>query len=439
MSRDLAVEAIGNPGMESQGNGRPGTSPSEWPVLADEALHGLTGQVVEAIDPHTEADPVATLATFLVSIGNLFGPGPHAQAGEDPHPARLYVALVGDTAKGRKGMSGRAIRRLLAPVDERWSHDRVASGLSSGEGLIYHVRDAREEQEPIRDKGHVVGYQSVVADHGVEDKRLLVEEPELVSVLRRMERESNSLSPVLRQAWDDGRLGTLTRNSPLRATGAHISVLAHITREELIVNLAATERVNGFGNRFLYLLVRRSKELPDPQPMPTAVLDSLAHELGIVVRWARGVTHIARDAEAEAAWRAIYHDLSAERPGLLGAITARAEAQTLRLSVLYALLDRSALIRVEHLAAALAVWTHAETSARLIFGGVTGNPIADRVAATLRAQGAMTRTEIRDLFKRNVAEERITTALGLLEADGRATRGVRTTGGRPAETWEVRR
>jgi hypothetical protein len=72
--------------------------------------------------------------------------------------------------------------------------------------LIYHVRDVREEKQPIKEKGRVVDYETVVMDHGVEDKRLLVEEPELASVLRRMDREGNSMSAVIRQAWDSGNL-----------------------------------------------------------------------------------------------------------------------------------------------------------------------------------------------------------------------------------------
>jgi hypothetical protein len=34
------------------------TVPS-WPELAPEALHGLAGDFVRMIEPHTEADPVA--------------------------------------------------------------------------------------------------------------------------------------------------------------------------------------------------------------------------------------------------------------------------------------------------------------------------------------------------------------------------------------------
>jgi hypothetical protein len=425
------------PRVEVAGPEPRGLTEREWPTLASEALYGLAGRIVAAIDPHTEADPVATLATFLVSVGNLLGPGPHAQASEDPHPGRLYAALVGESAKGRKGMSWRPVRRVLDAVDPTWGRMQIASGLSSGEGVIYHVRDPREERQPVKERNRVVGYETVVVDHGVEDKRLLVEEPELASVLRRMDRESNSLSAVLRQAWDDGHLGTLTKHSPLRATGAHVSLLAHVTEPELLANLGATERVNGFANRFLYLLVRRSKELPDPSPLPATVLGALAQELTAVVTWAQTVGRLTRDLAAEEAWRAIYSTLSAARPGLLGAITNRAEAHTLRLSVVYALLDRSAVIRREHLEAGLAFWGYAETSARLIFGDRLGDPIADTIEAALRARGPLTRTELRDLFHRNLSEARLEAALRLLVAAGRIRRGTRETGGRPAETWEA--
>ena len=41
------------------------TNPQPWPLLDEAALHGLAGEVVRLIEPHTEADPVALLASFL--------------------------------------------------------------------------------------------------------------------------------------------------------------------------------------------------------------------------------------------------------------------------------------------------------------------------------------------------------------------------------------
>jgi N-acyl-D-aspartate/D-glutamate deacylase len=78
-----------------------------WPEMASEAFHGLAGQVVEAIAPTTEADPVAILAHFLVEAGNAAGRKPYCLADGARHYPNLYALLVGDTAKGRKGTAAR--------------------------------------------------------------------------------------------------------------------------------------------------------------------------------------------------------------------------------------------------------------------------------------------------------------------------------------------
>ncbi len=79
-------------------------------------------------------------------------------------------------------------------------------GLSTGEGLIYAVRDAMVSED---DDGN-----PMVLDAGAEDKRLMVVEGEFAGPLRAMTREGNTLSVLIRQAWDGGKLSTLTRNLP---------------------------------------------------------------------------------------------------------------------------------------------------------------------------------------------------------------------------------
>jgi hypothetical protein len=86
---------------------------------------------------------------------------------------------------------------------------------------------------------------------GVEDKRLMVVEPEFASVLSVSGREGSTLSEVLRNAWDSGDIQTLTKNNPIRTTGAHISVIGHITETELKKKLGDNAIFNGFVNRFL--------------------------------------------------------------------------------------------------------------------------------------------------------------------------------------------
>lgn len=412
------------------------------PTMAEEAYHGLAGQIVHAIEPYSEADPVAILMHLLVGVGNLIGRGPYAMVEKTMHTCNEYVALVGRTSKGRKGQAWSTPRHLLAQVDDAWADGRITGGLSSGEGVIYNVRDGREEQQAIKEKGRAVGYEQVVVDEGVSDKRLLIVEPELAVVLRRMNGETNSLSSIIRDAWDSGRLRTLTKNSPLRATNAHISIIAHVTHEELVCELTETERANGFANRFLFLLVKRSKALPESEGAPEALLTPFVSQMRKVVTWAHEPGRLVRSAEAKELWAGVYPALSEGEPGLVGAVLGRAEAHTLRLSLIYAVLDQSPEVRPEHLRAALAVWDYAETSARRIFGDALGLSAVDMLLGALSSRGPLTRDEIRDVFQRHKSSDEIAALLGLLREQGKArcsSRPAEGGRGRPAEVWEASR
>jgi hypothetical protein len=173
------------------------TSADEWPVLHADALYGLPGDIVNTIDPHSEADKVATLINVLVAFGNCLDAAAHVKVQHDKHPARLNSVFVGKSSKGRKGTSWSTPKRLYALVDPDWAKKRVKSGLSSAEGLIYNVRDPFWKREPIKEKGKVVGYQDVCVDAGENDKRLLIIEPEFASTLTVMSREGNNLNAVI--------------------------------------------------------------------------------------------------------------------------------------------------------------------------------------------------------------------------------------------------
>jgi len=85
-----------------------------------------------------------------------------------------------------------------------------------------------------------------------------------------MKRETSTLSPVLRDAWDGrDRLATLTV-SAVRSTEPHISLVLHSTAEELLVTLPPGSLVNGFLNRFLLaetFIVRALPFAGDPNKM----------------------------------------------------------------------------------------------------------------------------------------------------------------------------
>jgi hypothetical protein len=411
---------------------------TEWPVLNEGALYGLAGDFVRLIEPHSEADPVALLIQFLVAFGNCIERKAHFVVEADRHYMNLFAVLVGSTASGRKGTSWGQALRPFESVDEQWRRGCIASGLSSGEGLIYAVRDATINQKPIKAGGKSTGIEeTVITDKGVDDKRALVFEGEFASVLRVQGREGNTLSAIIRQAWDTGNLRSLVKTSPMRATDAHISIIGHITRAELERCLDDTEALNGYVNRFLWLCVRRSKYLPEGGNLHQENFAPLVRRLRAAVDFGRLQGEMRRDDEARALWCAVYARLVDGPPGLFGAITARAAAQVLRLSCLYALLDLSGSIRREHLEAGLALWKYAEDSARFIFSERTGDRVADDILSALREAGrdGLTQTALNDLFHGHRTSGAITRALGILAEGGLVGSKLEPTGGRPVKRW----
>ena len=425
---------------DGQGAGANGASAGTgvadpWPTLDTAAYYGLVGRVVATILPHTESDPAALLLQYLVSFGSAVGRQPFYLVEGAEHYPNVYVLVVGDTAKARKGTSAQHIRRIMQVADPGWARTNVVSGISSGEGIIHAIRDPvftlRKGQEEM-------------TDAGVEDKRLLIDEREFSSALDSMKREGNVVRRIIRDAWDDPEvLRTLTKHSPTRATRPFISIAGHITVEELRLKLDQSAMADGFGNRFLYACARRSKLLPHGGSLDENAIGLLGAATLEALTTVRTLTRITMTPEAAQRWEHVYPRLSEGAPGLLGKITARAEAQTVRLALLYALLDRSPHIERVHLEAALALWAYCEASARFIFGDLTGNPIADTILRALRSAGVagLSRWDItNNVFGRNVPANKIAEALMQLLIAGKNRRemqAARSGCGRPREVWFV--
>jgi hypothetical protein len=393
---------------------RPARDSEPPPPLHPAAFHGLAGTIVRTIAPDTEADLAALLIQFLAAFGFAVGRCAFFSVDGARHFPNLFVIVAGETAKSRKGTSWSRLRRDIFEQLGTWPRDRVMNGLSSGEGLI----------EQVKDDG--------------DDKRLLVVQSEFGSVLKVMQRRGNTLSPVLRDAWDGTDLHVMTKRSPASVSGEHIAVIGHITCDEILTLIGKTDLWDGFANRFLWCLARRARELPHGGSLASTALQPFIRQLETVINWARNLDdrRIDWDQSAKREWERIYSQLSAQTPGLLGAITSRGEAQVVRLALIYALLDQSYEISVEHLRAARAVWLYCEASARYIFGNASGDPIADEISRLLADSPAgVTRTEISECFDRHRSRSEIERALAHLESGKLARKETEKTSGRPIERW----
>jgi hypothetical protein len=214
------------------------------------------------------------------------------------HRLNLFVVLVGESSKARKGTSWDQIRRLFEEVDHPWVTERVTTARLTPAALIYSLRD----QQPAT------------------DRRLLVLSEEFAAALHSLRRTKGHLSPLLRCAWDSGDLRSLDGRHPVQATGTHISLIAHITERELAENLHPTETHNGFANRCLWTAVQRSQCLPEGGNLEAHDLSALATEIRRALAWV-GDAHtirLVRDDQARELWHDRYPALSQVHPGQYG-------------------------------------------------------------------------------------------------------------------------
>ncbi len=386
--------------------------------LEEDAFYGPAGSIVRILAPHSESHPAAILLQLLAAFSNAVGPGPHCMVESTRHALNLFVVLVGDSSKARKGTSWSLIANLFADVDQSWLATRVNRARLTAIGLVQALRD----QQPTT------------------DRRLLLLAEEFSSVLQMCKRGAGHLSPLLRGAWDNGDLPTLDLRQHLRATGAHVSLIAHITCHELAQTFDRKDVHNGFANRCLWTWVERGNCLPEGGSPTAQERSDAAATLRRAVDWATARPQILfrRDQAASALWAQCYPELSYQTSGFRGAATSRGEAQVLRLSAIYAALDCSEIIGVPHLTAALTLWTYCYRSAARLFGASTGDTVADRIHEAMEtSRNGLSRKQIRTLFHGHVDSERIDAALAHLSSLGVIIAHRMTTAGRPATLWSL--
>ena len=416
-----------------------------FPVLSEKALHGIAGRFVALASKNSEADPAAILFTFLTRAGVEFG-NKKMPLGDGFQFPRLYTAIVGKTAKARKGTSAKPVIRCFDGLVNRSQqtadntnadHDlsgilyQTASSspgpLSSGEGIVYAVRDKTETFDKATNE-----YQ--ITDPGVADKRLFILDEEMAGALSSMARKGNTLSTILRTLWDSGSAKPLIKNNPISCTDAHAGIVTHTTIDELREKLESAEYSNGFANRFLWVCARRQGTIPFPEPMPEPELNQIRDELISAFRHGNGSLYLSESSRA--LWAEIYPDLSKSFPGILGNVTTRAEAQTLRLSMVYALLDCSSTVEPAHIEAGLAAWQFCFDSAKYIFdAGI--NPDAEKILKALKQKPVSAKEIYIDVFQKHKKSKEIGKILHELIEAGRVIEWSEKTAGRDKKMYEL--
>lgn len=318
---------------------------------------GLLAGLMDHWKPRTDASYESLLVQTLVYAGSLMGHLPCAFYGSRPQHTNVFATLVGTTGVSRKGTSADLVRGVWGQVSD------AARGLShsanSGEGVI--ALAAKTDGEPI-----------------------LIYEEEFARFLIAKGREAATLSPIMRQAFDDVPLSSVTATRNVRAESHHISMIAHVTREEVTDTFGGTDLKNGFANRIAWI---GTFQRPDAVVTvhDNVLPNSLRDEMRAMLAWAAkmprpligGTTHqydpVARQMLTDASGR--YN----AGVGLAPFLSRRLDTIAARISLIYACLDQSRIIEPLHVEAALAVTDYAYATAKWVFPETTGDIDADLV------------------------------------------------------------
>ncbi len=196
-------------------------------------MPGILGEIVREAEPHTEADPIGMLTSLLCGAGVCVGSGPHIKVGSTKHPLLIWPLLLGRTNNGRKGDAvNTAEDFLLSSYPD--AKGFTTSGLSSGEGLVERLSTGDVDSEG---KPHI---------RTSDDYRLWITEPEFSSVMARSKRDGNTLSPILREAWDGHGLSVLNRKA-LTAEESHMGVIGCVTPDEFRLRKTESDQTSATG------------------------------------------------------------------------------------------------------------------------------------------------------------------------------------------------
>lgn len=349
--------------------------PEGRPQLGRKARHGILGEILAYVEPHTEADPAGILATLLGGFSSMAGYYREA-VGPINQQINAWFILMGETGKGRKGTATSIGEIILHNAEPAFFENNMTTSLSSGEGLIFAVRDGMDEEEIERrlESGTLI-------DYGKSDKRLLVIASEFAVVMSKG--HGGILGPVLRDAWDGKSLTIKTKDSET-ATDPHITIIGHVTPEEFAARLKSHEMAGGTYNRFLPVFVHMTKELAWPD-YPSDYKDKLKEfgkRLGESIEAAReggedrSVTFMpaAKKMYIEEIYPE-YNDTSGDSE-MMKQFTTRRLPYLIRVASIYALINGRLKVSKADLEAAKAVVDYSIDSARYVSKefGTAGRP-----------------------------------------------------------------
>lgn len=280
------------------------------PKLRSEGYYGPLSEMSFDLTHGTEAKREFFANNLMVGIAAAIPSSYITFPFADGHTViRLFSLQVLPTGCG-KGVSGKQTDALVNEAKRQLGDNIVSAhsglplyaraysgGLSTGEGIAYELRDGI-----TNDNGET--------QQGVDDKRLLVVEPEFYNVIVKCLAPTSILSSTIRKTFDGDSLEPMTKKDRVKCTDPDICILGQITPEELVAKLDSVSISNGFINRFPIFSGTPPVYQPIPKVTETEILQKHARKLNEILHWCHESPKVLTMSECyEKLWCEKYSDL----------------------------------------------------------------------------------------------------------------------------------
>ncbi|MEZ9651802.1 DUF3987 domain-containing protein [Vibrio lentus] len=319
----------------------------QLPKLDNIGMYGVLKRAVDTICASTEALPTALAAEIMswISVSTPIG-SIYLRNGTGKTEVRLNAIIVAPTGEG-KGIATRqfsAVRELISESEPDLFCPIFQGGLSTPEGLINMIRDTDSDND-------VKGLEESLGS------QLFVIEEEMAAIFSLANNPKSNFNPYFRGFFDGTPVAPLTKYNKISCAKPHVAFYGHITPQELLTVVKSIDLFNGFLNRFPIYHAKREKSIPIPEAISVNLIEELASELIDILEWVKEEDReMQRSNCFKLLWEEKYEQLRTLGPedSVERALLSRAAHYALMYSMIFAVMDKSKIINVEHLKAALA-------------------------------------------------------------------------------------
>jgi hypothetical protein len=323
--------------------------------MSRKAYPGIVGEIVDIAEQQCGVSREAVATGFLIGMGNVLGRDIVFPQGNNH--LNDYAVVVGYSEEGGKGMAWNPTESLLTHIDFEWMNTRRYGSFNSGDAIVVALRNNRP----------------LPKNRTELDNRLFIMSEEASKILKATQWPNNNLEEILCECWDcRPSLNSTNKRDHFLAENPYVSIFGNTTPRALKSYLGILQQENGFGNRFLWPMVRKTRVESFPKDVEWSKHKKVLKYLGDLKNHferlkAKSTGPILLDW-AEDGVREMWDEFCKSFDRVSNPLLSRRKPHVLRIASNFAVLEKSLVVKIAHLEASQEHWRYNIDSVEYNFG-----------------------------------------------------------------------